>query len=93
MARDATKWATELFHQDGSFSTSGKTFRGHEAMIDAANHLFSLFTSIKYEVHKFNSISEGHFSLQIIYLSFEFYHVDFFSRSDSYRGHRDIHSK
>ena len=60
MTRDAKKWATEIFDQDGTFQTSGKIFTGHEEMIAAAIHLFSLCTTIKYDVHKFYSISEGY---------------------------------
>ena len=59
MARDAQKWATEIFDQDGTFQTSGKTFTGHEEMIAAAVHLFNLCTALKYDVHKIYSVSEG----------------------------------
>eukprot|EP01036_Dinobryon_divergens_P030028 gene30028-39218_t len=58
MARDAQKWATEIFDQDGTFQTSGKTFTGHEEMIAAAVHLFNLCTALKYDVHKIYSVSE-----------------------------------
>ena len=58
MGRNAQQWV-EIFHEQGSFHTSGKTFVGREAMIGAAEHLFSMFTEIRYEIFRVFTISDG----------------------------------